>query len=243
MSIRVNRKMFLAVLNEMGAVSPRNDACPILQCVWIKAEDGHMKVRATDLEVHIERTIETEGGEEFCAAVDLRRLISVVKSATGKDLDIALDGSGFEISEGGSSTKLEGRDQVDFPAKPSLGQHTLVAVDMSRLYTAIDRVAFAQGKEEYRLLLHGVYIHFLDPATLRVVACDGHRLAYYDLPILQNAGEPGVGQILAAPAVKAFLRGSKNAREIVTVHISPDAIALASEGLEIFSKHMGLLFF
>ena len=238
MSVSVNRKVFLSALNEMAVVAPKYSTSPILQCVWLRAGGGLMRVRATDLEVHIERTVNVTGDAEFCAAVDLRRLIPVVKNATGNDITLAADRHAFEIWDSGR-LRIEGSDPEDFPIKPDIKLDVGDQVDIRRLYDAVEKVSFAQGKEETRQYLHGIYLHCIEYGVLRVVACDGHRLAYYDLDRAKDGEIAGDGQIFSSLAVKVLLRAAKKESGFSQVAVMPDYASVVSERLEIFSKVMG----
>ena len=239
MSVSVNRKAFLSALNEMAVVAPKDSTAPILQCVWLRASGGLMRARATDLEVHVERAIDVTGDAEFCAAVDLRRLIPVVKNATGNDITLAADGHALVIQDSGHSMRIEGRDPGDFPSKPDIKMEVGDRVDIRRFYGAVEKVSFAQGKEEYRRYLHGIYLHCIKDGILRVVACDGHRLAYYDLDRAKNGKIAGDGQIFNSLAIKVLFRAAKKESGFAKVVVMPSYVAVVSERLEIFSKAMG----
>ncbi len=236
MSIRVSRKLLLSTLNEMAVVAPKDSTVPIVKCVFMQVEPRLLRVRATDLEVHVQRTIPISGAEEFCVVVDLRQLIAVVKGAAADEIEMEAQDSGLVVSGSGASIKLEGRGVKDFPVKPACEAETGVEVDMSRLYEAVDRVAFAQGKEEYRPHLHGVYFHCIDVGRLRIVATDDNRMAYYDLDGLRGWEVPGTGQIFGQIAVKTLLRSMKQESGMAAICISYNSISVVSERLEIFSK-------
>lgn len=67
-------------------------------------------------------------------------------------------------------------------------QFRLHADECKRL---IDKTRFAMSTEETRYYLNGIYLHVAEgePAMLRAVATDGHRLAQVELPVPDGAAE------------------------------------------------------
>jgi DNA polymerase-3 subunit beta len=71
----------------------------------------------------------------------------------------------------------------------------------------IERTMYAASADETRYNLNGVFVEFLpDTGKLRMVATDGHRLAYVDRPLGVEVKGLGRGVIIPRKGLAEFKR-------------------------------------
>ncbi|HEY2758613.1 MAG TPA: DNA polymerase III subunit beta [Pseudolabrys sp.] len=199
MKVTVERAELLKSLGHVHRVVERRNTIPILANVLIKADNGNLSLKATDLDLEVTDTTAAEVAPGGATTVPAHMFYDIVrKLAEGSQ--IIIEGSGdravLSLRAGRSRFTLQTLPESDFPDLAA-GEMThafkLPAGDFKRL---IDKTQFAISTEETRYYLNGIYLHTAGASktpTLRAVATDGHRLAQVELPLPEGAaGMPGI---------------------------------------------------
>ncbi|MGO3926805.1 DNA polymerase III subunit beta [Rhodopseudomonas pseudopalustris] len=199
MKVTVERAQLLKSLGHVHRVVERRNTIPILGNVLVRAEQGRLSLKATDLDLEVTETLPAEAAQPGATTVPAHMFYDIVrKLPDGSQIVLESDGERavLAIRAGRSRFTLQTLPESDFPdlAAGEMGHaFALPAADVKRL---IDRTQFAISTEETRYYLNGIYLHSADSAgtaTLRAVATDGHRLAQVELPLPSGAaGMPGV---------------------------------------------------
>src|SRR5919206_59938 len=199
MKVTVERAQLLKSLGHVHRVVERRNTIPILGNVLIRAENGRLSLKATDLDLEVTETLPAETGTGGSTTLPAHMFYDIVRKLPD-GAQIVLEGDGdrsvMAIRAGRSRFTLQTLPESDFPdlaASDMTHSFSLPAKDVKRL---IDRTQFAISTEETRYYLNGIYLHTAGSAkaaTLRGVATDGHRLAQIDLALPNGAdGMPGV---------------------------------------------------
>jgi DNA polymerase-3 subunit beta len=189
----------LKSLGHVHRVVERRNTIPILANVLIKADNGNLSLKATDLDLEVTDTTAAEVAPGGATTVPAHMFYDIVRKLP-EGSQIVIEGSGdravLSLRAGRSRFTLQTLPESDFPDLAA-GEMThafkLPAGDFKRL---IDKTQFAISTEETRYYLNGIYLHTAGASktpTLRAVATDGHRLAQVELPLPEGAaGMPGI---------------------------------------------------
>ena len=122
-----------------------------------------------------------------------------MKSSAGlpdaAEIELELSGEQLKLRAGRYATSLVTLPTDDFPSMTAGALSHHFRLTGLALRGLIDRTRFAISTEETRYYLNGIYLHAAtnEPAMLRAVATDGHRLARVEEPLPPGAaGMPGV---------------------------------------------------
>lgn len=197
MKLSIERTALLKALSHVQSVVERRNTIPILSNVQLEAEDGHLALTATDLDVAIVEKTAASVERSGATTVPAHTLHDIVrKLPEGSDVALDLDDRRLTIRAGRSKFSLACLPKEDFPVMSAgdLPYHfRLAAAELKRL---IDKSRFAISTEETRYYLNGIYLHVAATdagALLRAVATDGHRLARVEVTVPDGAtGMPGV---------------------------------------------------
>jgi DNA polymerase-3 subunit beta len=199
MKVTVERAELLKSLGHVHRVVERRNTIPILANVLIKADNGNLSLKATDLDLEVTDTTAAEVAPGGATTVPAHMFYDIVRKLP-EGSQIVIEGSGdravLSLRAGRSRFTLQTLPESDFPDLAA-GEMThafkLPAGDFKRL---IDKTQFAISTEETRYYLNGIYLHTAGVSktpTLRAVATDGHRLAQVELPLPEGAaGMPGI---------------------------------------------------
>ena len=241
MKITVERSALLKSLGHVHRVVERRNTIPILANVLIKAEDGKLSLKATDLDLEVTDSIAAEVSPGGSTTVPAHMIYDIVRKLP-EGAQIVLEGTGdravLTIRAGRSRFTLQTLPESDFPdlaAGDMTHTFKLPAADLKRL---IDKTQFAISTEETRYYLNGIYLHTAGTSkaqTLRAVATDGHRLAQVELRMPDGAdGMPGI--IVPRKTVGEVQRLIENSEAEITIELSQGKIRFTFGDVVLTSK-------
>lgn len=195
-------------------------ALPVLSNVLLSAEDGRLRIAATNLEIGIttwiEAAIETEGQ----ITVDVRLLAEFVNTLPNDTVNLTVDRDrlNLQVQCGRDKASINGLHPDDFPVIPRLDGEAFVAtVGSQTLREMITQVEFTAATDESRPVLAGVLVRFEDE-TLTMAAADGFRLAVRTGPLEEPVPER-LEVIVPARAMRELSR-------IIGDHADPIQLAI-----------------
>jgi len=241
MKITVERTELLKSLSHVHRVVERRNTIPILANVLIRAENGRLSLKATDLDLEVIDSIAAEVSAGGSTTVPAHMFYDIVRKLP-EGAQIVIEGSGdravLSLRAGRSRFTLQTLPESDFPdlaAGEMSHSFKLGALDLKRL---IDKTQFAISTEETRYYLNGIYLHGAGTgksAALRAVATDGHRLAQCELPLPEGAaGMPGV--IVPRKTVGEVQRLVETGEGDVSIELSAGKIRLSFGDVVLTSK-------
>jgi DNA polymerase-3 subunit beta len=150
---------------------------PILACVLIESDGGHLVMTCTDCERQLQAQIAFES-EPFRLAVDAGKLHGWIKNLPdGAELNLEINETRIKLASGKSRFALARANAESFPAFPVddlLGSIILPGETLRAMFK--NTVFCAAPNSEVRYYLHGIALYLTD-GHLLAVASDGHRLA------------------------------------------------------------------
>ncbi|WP_457089610.1 DNA polymerase III subunit beta [Microvirga sp. P5_D2] len=241
MRVTVERAALLKALGHVHRVVERRNTIPILSNVLLRAEEGSLRLRATDLDIEVTETIPadiTEAGSTTVPAYMIYDIVRKLPDGAQVSLEMTADMGQMQIRSGRSRFMLQALPESDFPdlaAGDLPHRFTLAASDLKRL---IEKTQFAISTEETRYYLNGIYLHTIDSGgslVIRAVATDGHRLARVELPAPTGSeGMPGV--IIPRKAVAEIVKLVEDGSENITIELSSAKVRLTFDGVVLTSK-------
>jgi len=241
MKVTVERTALLRALGHVHRVVERRNTIPILSNLLLRAHDGALNLKATDLDLEVTEAVAAEIGQAGATTVPAYVLYDIVRKlpdGSQVSLESAGDGTQMVIRAGRSRFTLQALPESDFPdiaAGELPHRFTAPAADIKRL---IDKTQFAISTEETRYYLNGIYLHAATgngETTLRAVATDGHRLARVDVAAPAGCeGMPGV--IVPRKAVAELQKLLDGADGEATVELSANKIRLSIGSVVLTTK-------
>ena len=241
MRVTIERAQLLKSLNHVQRVVERRNTIPILSNVLLSAEDGKIRLTATDLDIEIIEQVPADVATPGATTIPAHLMHDIVRKLP--------DGSQLEIEQGPDEGRLSivaGRSRFALQALPPDDFPDLSAGDLNFNFTMsaadlkalIEKTRFAISTEETRYYLNGIFLHQIDvdgTPMLRAVATDGHRLAKVELPSPQGAaGMPGI--IVPRKTVLEVIKLIDDDEGEVEIGLSQSKIRFSLNGLVLTSK-------
>jgi DNA polymerase-3 subunit beta len=242
MKVTLERNHLLKSLSHVHRVVERRNTYPILANVLLKAADGSLDLRATDLDIEVTESVPAMVGQAGTTTVPAHTLYEIVrKLADGAE--VRLENEGTEqllVTSGRSRFHLACLSPDSFPDLKSGSFTHSFQIGAAVLRELIERTQFAISNEETRYYLNGIYLHTLEingTPTLRAVATDGHRMARAEAAA--PAGAKGMPGIIVpkktVSEVQKLLDGADPEAE-VSVEVSDTKIRVTLGSVVLLSK-------
>lgn len=213
MRFRVGRDALQNELQFLQGIAEKKKTIPILSNILVRADDGFLRLAATDLEVSLTGGCEAQVEEPGGITVSAKKLFEVVKALPPEELSVELaEGNWLEIRCGNAFFRLVGLPVDDFPEVPEHDFEGGVALDHDVFRELIARTIFAVTQEDARYALNGALLEMKD-GLVRMVATDAHRLAMVERA-LENAPSEEVKAIVPKKTLSE-LRNLGNGEEML----------------------------
>lgn len=190
MEFVVGKSTLLKELGFLQGVVDRKTTIPVLSNLLIEAKEGELSFRATDLDVSISTSCEASVKEPGALCIQAKKLFEIVRSLPDADVTFKCNlQDQAQITCERSKFRMPWISKENFPESQQF-KGDVVEVPAELLRTFISRTQFAITNEESRYALNGAKFE-LSSEEMRLVATDGHRLAY-----MASKGEFKVGKKL-----------------------------------------------
>ncbi len=208
-------------LNIVGRAVATRTTLPITNNVLLAADEGRLKLVATNLEMAISCWIGAKVEEEGSITVPARLLTEFVSSLPNDTIEMNLSAQtktlGLKCAR--FEARISGVDAKDFPPIPAVDEGIQTKVDVETLRQGINQVVFAAATEESRPVLTGVCSRF-EGDQLTLAAADGFRLAVYTLPLGGKVAEK-TEAIIPARTLAELNRLMAEQEEPVDITLNP----------------------
>ena len=177
--LTTTRDALLAPLHSVAGIVEKRHTLPILSNVLIEKHGDQLTLLATDIEIQIRTTTAGHiGGEDASITVAARKLQDILRALPEGDVNLTLDDKRLTVKAGRSRFALQTLPAADYPCMnlPD-GEATRFSVSQKVFKRQLAQVAYAMAQQDIRYYLNGLLL-VATGNELRMVATDGHRLAY-----------------------------------------------------------------
>ncbi|MGH8765450.1 MAG: DNA polymerase III subunit beta [Burkholderiales bacterium] len=234
--VKAKRDELLGPLSAVSGIIERRHTLPILSNVLIDRANGALSFLATDIEIQITaRSALTAGGDAKPVTVGARKLVDILR-ALPEDVEVTLQQQDkrLQLRAGKSRFTLQTLPAEDFPrlAKPS-GEVARFALPQKALRRLLGLVQYAMAQQDIRYYLNGLLV-LVEDRQLRLVATDGHRLAYAAMGL--DADLPRLEVIVPRKTVLELSKLLADSDDEVKLELSATQAVFTFGAVELVSK-------
>ncbi|MDQ5909372.1 MAG: polymerase subunit beta [Pseudomonadota bacterium] len=181
MKLEAKREQLLKPLQSVIGAVERRQTLPILTNVLLAARERDLTMTATDLEVELSARADLPAEAPGETTLPARRLHDILRAfPEDGTVTITVEGDKATVRCGRSRFTLVTLPASDFPTLEDLPFDGDIRVHQGALRGMIERSHFAMAQQDVRYYLNGLLLE-VGPNALRLVATDGHRLAFQEL--------------------------------------------------------------
>jgi DNA polymerase-3 subunit beta len=234
--VKAKRDDLLAPLASVSGIIERRHTLPILSNVLIELAEGGLTFLATDIEIQISaRTSLGASGEMRAVTVGARKLLDILRALPeGAETTLALQDKRMQLKAGRSRFSLQTLPAEDFPrlAKPA-GEIARFALPQKALRRLLGLVQYSMAQQDIRYYLNGLLM-VVEDKQLKLVATDGHRLAYASLALAAEVPRQEV--IIPRKTVLELSRLLGDSDADIRVEVSSTQAGFVFGAIELVSK-------
>lgn len=231
MKLEVEKKDLLTLLGRSQNIVEKRNTMPILINVLLDAEQDHLKVFATDLEVSLKDQIQAKVSQSGKVAVSAKNLFEIIKELPEGLITLEKkENNWLRVTQKKSVFNLVGMSPEEYPVFPTFKTNHFIEIDSEILAEMIEKTLYSVSTDETRYHLNGVYFeNRKEDSALRMVATDGHRLSMVDRKT------SGSDQLNLSTGVIVPRKGLNEIKKLLDS--TEDSVELAIEGSQLIVKN------
>ena len=241
MKVVLSRADLLKGISTVQSAVAAKNTMPILANVLLEAREKKVEFVATDLDMGIRCSVPAEVVDKGSITINAKKLSDIVRELPEASVDLEIDDSHKMILVcQKSSFKIHGLPKDDFPILPEVKKDKVFKVKGSLIQEMIRKTIFAVSTDETRYVLNGVFFQ-VEGGKLRMVATDGHRLAFIQKKLEGKADEKcnviiPTKTLNELSKVISDIGKGKEDEVIVEIVATDNQIKFVAGGVEIISR-------
>ena len=233
--LKAERDALLKPLQAVTGIVERRHTLPILSNVLLENTRGQTNFLATDLEIQINTVGPQSEAEDFRITTNAKKLQDILRALPEGSL-VALDWAQnrLTLKAGKSRFNLQTLPAEDFPLM-SVGEDVSAAFSLPQeaFKNMLSQVQYSMAVQDIRYYLNGLLMQ-AEGDQLRLVATDGHRLAYSSTTI--DADLPKSEIILPRKTVLELFKLLNQPNEPITIEVLNNQVRFRCNDTVIVSK-------
>jgi len=233
--LTTTRDALLAPLQSVSGIVEKRHTLPILSNVLIEKRGEALTLLATDIEIQIKTSTTGNAGEDLSITVGARKLQDILRALPeGSPVTLSLDDKRLTLKAGKSRFQLQTLPATDYPrlAVPA-GEGLNFSLPQRTFKRQLALVQYAMAQQDIRYYLNGLLL-VATGHELRMVATDGHRLAYASGAI--DTEVPKTEVILPRKTVLELARQLADSDDPLEITIAGSQIVFRFGPIELISK-------
>ena len=178
---------------------------PILSNLLISATKKEVTILSTNLETATKIAVPCKTEAEGGITLPGKTLSEFITQLPGGEVLFEKLGEEVVVSTKGFKARIPTITREEFPAIPKISGGKEVKLGVKEFTKCVSRVAFSAAQDEGRPILTGVLCEF-SGNKLSMVATDGYRLSFQEIPISEATKGINIKAIIPARAIIEIAR-------------------------------------
>ena len=234
--LQTTRDALLKPLQAVTGIVERKHTLPILANILIENQAGQTNILATDLEIQINTRGPECSGNDFQFTTNAKKLQDILRALPDAETNVQFDlaDNRLTLKAGKSRFALQTLPAKDFPIiNINDTTQTHFAIEQEIFKNMIAQVQYSMAVQDIRYYLNGLLMQ-VENNQLRLVATDGHRLAYSSAEINANLAKQEV--ILPRKTVLELNKLLTQAKDMLQIELLPNQVRFICNDTVIVSK-------
>ncbi len=234
--IKTSRDNLLGPLQAVCGIVEKRHTLPILSNVLIEKNGDQLTLLATDIEIQIKtHAAGALGSDKAAVTVAARKLQDILRSLPDSaEISLSLEDKRLQVRAAKSRFNLQTLPADDYPRMAQGdGEQTHLQLTQKQFKSLIGFVQYAMAQQDIRYYLNGLLL-VVTGNEIRVVATDGHRLAYASEALPESL--PRTEVILPRKTVTELSRLLSDNDEVLNIRLAPNQATFNFGDIELVSK-------
>ena len=227
--------------DELGFVQgivEKKSTIPVLSNILIESVgENTIRIVGTDLDVTIRCEAEADIKQSGAMCIQARKLFDIVRLLENGDVHFTKEENDWvKMTCGKSKFRLAGVSKDNFPEVPSF-KSAPMKLPTEIFNHFIQHTAFAITNEQSRFTLSGAKFIVAD-GMAKMVTTDGHRLAYIERNLGENAPAETMDTLIPKKALMELVKISRDANSEVSFGEDPNHIYFEVDGRLLITRKL-----
>lgn len=223
MKFKVEKSVLINGIQSVQNVITTKSALPILSHILLEAQNGSLKLTATDLDVGISCVIPVDIQEAGAITVPAKRFSDIVKEFPAETVSLTTKKNNQVIIDSDSCQfKIMGLVKEEFPKLPEFKDRKVVKIEQKVFKSMLLLTSFAVSMDETRYVLNGILFK-INKNQFTLVATDGKRLAIAEKK-LNSDSDVDINIIVPLKTIQELNRSLQEEGELSLVVSSNQAL-------------------
>ncbi|MFL3023074.1 MAG: DNA polymerase III subunit beta [Methylophilaceae bacterium] len=236
MNIKINRDLLLKPLSNVSGIVEKRHALPILSNLLLEGTvNNQLKFSATDLEVQISLSTQTEILNDFSITVAARKLFDITRALPeGSEINIQVEDSKVIVKAGKSKFNLQTLPTKDYPLMKAEEEDTKrIVVPQNQLRDILRQVDFSMAQQDIRYYLNGLLFE-VDGKKLNIVGTDGHRLSFTSINVKDSQEKSQI--IIPRKTILELIKLLDDTKDNVEIDIAKNQATFTFNNINLITK-------
>lgn len=239
MFIKATRTAVLKPLQSVAGIVERRHTLPVLANVLLKKSGDSISFIASDVDIQIETHAQIGAGDEdLSTTISARKFLDILRALPDlgeQAVSMSVANRKATISAGRSRFSLQTLSASDFPlVAANADPAASFALPQKLLRHLFETVHFAMAHQDIRYYLNGLLL-VTEGKLVKVVATDGHRLAYCETE--HNGAElPNQEVIIPRKTVLELQRLLADSEDSVQIDLATNQARFRFGDIDMISK-------
>ncbi len=176
MHIKIQKPVLESIINQALPFTEKKDNTQITSHILLQA-DENLTIKATDKEIGIKITTDTEILEKGIVTINGKRLSDIIKALQNKEIEIKSEGDTIIITQDTSIYKLTSFNANEFPEFPNPNDLEKLNIQNDEFFDAIKKIFPVIDTNNPKYELNGALFDIKEKTNF--VSTDTRRLAVY----------------------------------------------------------------
>lgn len=234
--IKTQRDNILMPLQSVCGIVEKRHTLPILSNVLIEKNGDQLTLLATDIEIQIRtNTGGAAGADKTAITVGARKLQDILRSLPDStEVSLEVSDKRMQVRAGKSRFNLQTLPAEDYPRMAQAESvQAKLQLSQKQFKRLISLVQYAMAQQDIRYYLNGLLL-VVDGNEVRVVATDGHRLAFASEKLTESL--PRTEVILPRKSILELSRLLADNDEALEIQLTSNQALFRFASIELVSK-------
>ena len=238
MEFVIKQSVLKEELGFVQGIVEKKTTIPVLSNILIESVgENTIRIVGTDLDVTIRCDAEADIKKSGAMCIQARKLFDIVRLLDDADVHFTKDENEWvKMTCGKSNFRLAGVSKDNFPEVPSF-KSAPMKLSAEIFNHFINNTAFAITNEQSRFTLSGAKF-MIDGDTARMVTTDGHRLAFIEKHLSENAQTEAMDALIPKKALMELTKIARDANGDVSFGEDANHIYFEVEGRLLITRKL-----
>lgn len=234
MKIFCSKDALLTGVNTVQKAVSNKNTLPVLQGIFIKAENNALIFEATDMEIGIRCVVPAQIEREGMVVLPARIFSEIVRKLPDATIELEQREESINIHYYQSDIVLKGFDPEEFPLLPDLYDAVSFNLPITLFKTMIRQTVFACAVEENRPVFTGTLLQ-IEGSNIRLVGTDTHRLAFR-ISEIESPEDLKFYGVIPAKTMTEIYRLLRDEDEILTIRFNQSQVSFQFGSVHLLSR-------